>query len=70
MDLLLLGFEVPGSSGIQSLPIEVEILGTLSKPEIKPNVSKAMKEVTSAALNELQKSGGKDLLKGLQGLFK
>ncbi|MGL5682546.1 MAG: AsmA-like C-terminal region-containing protein [Marinifilaceae bacterium] len=62
--------QVPGSASIESLPIEVDIQGTLSKPEIKPNISKAVKQVSNAAINELKKSGGKDLLKGLQKLFK
>lgn len=60
---------VPGASKISSLPIEVEIGGTLTKPEIKPNITKAIKQVTNAAFKELKSSSGNDILKSLKKLF-
>lgn len=60
---------IPGSGNISSLPIEVSITGTLDKPEVKPNLTKAIKQVTSEAVKEFNKSSGNDILKGLKKLF-
>ena len=42
---------IPGSHNIENLDLDVRIEGTLSKPEVKPDLSKALKtfEVRSEA---------------------
>lgn len=57
---------VSGSDNIKALDVDVKIGGTLDKPTVTPNLSKAMKAI--------QKEAGKNLkdniLKGLNKLFK
>lgn len=57
---------IPGSDNIQTLDLDAKIEGTLSKPVIKPDLSKAIKAVTKEAEKKLKG----DVLKGLQNLFK
>lgn len=57
---------IPGSDNIQNLDLDVKIGGTLSKPVVKPDLSKAIKAVTKEAEKELKGN----VLKGLQNLFK
>lgn len=57
---------IPGSKNIQNLDLDAKIEGTLSKPVIKPDLSKAIKAVTKEAEKELKGN----LLDGLQNLFK
>lgn len=57
---------IPGSSNIKDLDIDAKIEGTLSKPVIKPDLSKAIKKVTQEAEKELKGN----ILNGLQNLFK
>lgn len=57
---------IPGSKNIQSLDVDAKIEGTLTKPVIKPDLSKAIKTVTKEAEKELKGN----LLNGLQNLFK
>ena len=57
---------IPGSDNIKNLDIDAKVEGTLSKPVIKPDLSKAIKAVTKAAEKELKGN----LLQGIQTLFK
>lgn len=57
---------IPGSNNIKNLDLDAKISGTLSKPVIKPDLSKAIKTVTKEAEKELKGN----LLNGLQNLFK
>ena len=57
---------IPGSNNIKNLDIDAKVEGTLSKPVIKPDLSKAIKAVTKAAEKELKGN----LLQGIQNLFK
>ena len=57
---------IPGSKNIQNLDIDVKVGGTLVKPVIKPDLSKAIKAVTKEAEKELKGN----VLQGLQNLFK
>ena len=50
----------------KNLDIDAKVEGTLSKPVIKPDLSKAIKAVTKAAEKELKGN----LLQGIQNLFK
>lgn len=57
---------IPGANNIKNLDLDAKIEGTLTKPVIKPDLSKAIKTVTKAAEKELKGN----LLNGLQNLFK
>ncbi|MDE6451288.1 MAG: hypothetical protein K2L23_03185 [Odoribacter sp.] len=57
---------IPGSKNIQSLDLDAKVGGTLAKPVIKPDLSKAIKTVTKEAEKELKGN----VLQGLQNLFK
>lgn len=57
---------IPGSQNIKTLDIDAKLGGTLAKPVLKPDLSKAVKAVTKEAEKELKGN----VLKGLQGLFK
>lgn len=57
---------IPGASKIENLDLDAKIGGTLSKPVIKPDLSKAIKAVSKEAEKELKGN----VLKGLQNLFK
>ena len=57
---------VPGSNNITALDLDVAIGGTLSKPVVKPDLSKAIKAVAKEAEKELKGN----ILDGLQKLFK
>lgn len=57
---------IPGANNIQALDVDVKIGGTLSKPTVKPDLSKALKAIQKEAGKELKNS----ILKGLDKLFK
>ncbi len=57
---------IPGSGNIQNLDLDAKVEGTLAKPVIKPDLSKAIKAVTKEAEKELKGN----ILNGLQNLFK
>ena len=57
---------IPGANNIQSLDVDVKLGGTLDKPTITPDLSKAFKKIEKEAGKELKNS----LLKGLDKLFK
>ncbi len=57
---------IPGSDNIQTIDLDAKVGGTLSKPEIKPDLTKAIKSVTK----EAEKALKGNVMKGLQNLFK
>lgn len=57
---------IPGSDNIKNLDVDVRITGSLNKPEVKADLSKAIKSVQKQAEKELKNKA----LKGLKGLFK
>ena len=57
---------IPGANNIQSLDVDVKLGGTLDKPTITPDLSKALKKIEKEAGKELKNN----LLKGLDKLFK
>lgn len=57
---------IPGSENIKELDLDAQITGTLEKPIVKPDLSKAIKTVTQ----EIQKAFKGNILEGLQNLFK
>lgn len=57
---------IPGANNIQSLDVDVKLGGTLDKPTITPDLSKALKKIEKEAGKELKNN----LLKGLNKLFK
>lgn len=61
---------IPGSHNIENLDLDVRIEGTLSKPEVKPDLSKALKTIQKEAEKELRKKAQKGLMKELNKLFR
>lgn len=61
---------IPGSDRIESLDIDAKIGGTLTKPEVKPDFSKAIKTVQKELEKELKTKAKDGIMKGLQKLFK
>ena len=61
---------IPGSHNIENLDLDVRIEGTLSKPEVKPDLSKALKTIQKEAEKELRKKVQKGLMKELNKLFR
>lgn len=57
---------IPGSGNIKSLDIDAKITGTLEKPEVKPDLTKAINAVRKAAEKDLKNKA----LKGFEKLFK
>ena len=57
---------LPGSGNIKALDVDIKIEGTLDKPIVKPDLTKAIKAVEKEAGNEVKKN----ILKGLDKLFK
>ena len=57
---------IPGSDNIKALDVDVKIGGTLGKPTVSPDLTKALKSIEKEATKNLKK----DLLKGLNKLFK
>ena len=57
---------IPGADNIKTLDLDAKVSGTLDKPELKPDLSKAINAVT----REAQKALKGNLLEGLQNLFK
>ena len=57
---------IPGSDNIKALDVDVKIGGTLDKPTVSPDLTKALKSIEKEATKNLKK----DLLKGLNKLFK
>lgn len=61
---------VPGSKNIKNLDIDVLIGGTLDKPTIKPDLTKAINKVAKEAEKELFDKAKGGILKGLGKIFK
>lgn len=61
---------IPGSENISSLDIDVKVVGTLEKPIIKPDLSKALNTIRKEAEKELKNKAKDSILKGLNKLFK
>lgn len=61
---------IPGGNNIESLDIDTEIGGTLSKPKVKPNFDKALKQIKKEAEKELKSKAKDSIIKGLNKLFK
>lgn len=57
---------IPGSKNIQNLDIDAKITGTLNRPQVQPDLSKAINKVRKAAEKDLKNKA----LKGLEKLFK
>ncbi|MEG0499967.1 MAG: AsmA-like C-terminal region-containing protein, partial [Rikenellaceae bacterium] len=64
----LLG-QVPGSANIKNLDIDVKVGGTLNKPTIKPDLTKAITAVAKEAEKELLDKAKGGILKGIGDLF-
>lgn len=62
--------QIPGSNNIKNLDIDVKIGGTLDKPSIKPDLTKAITAVAKAAEKELVEKAKGGILKGIGDLFK
>lgn len=61
---------IPGSNNIQALDIDARITGTLSKPVVKPDLTKAINALKNEAEKELKNKAKDEILKGLNKLFK
>lgn len=61
---------IPGSNNIKNLDIDVKIGGTLDKPSIKPDLTKAITAVAKAAEKELLEKAKGGIIKGIGDLFK
>lgn len=61
---------IPGSNNIENLDLDVRIEGTLERPEVKPDLTKAIKTIQKEAEKELKKKAQKGLMKELNKLFK
>lgn len=61
---------IPGSENINSLDVDVKVVGTLEKPIIKPDLSKALNTIRKEAEKELKSKAKDSILKGLNKLFK
>lgn len=57
---------VPGTDKITALDVDVKIGGTLDKPTVSPDLSKALRSIEKAAKEEVKGN----ILKGIQNLFK
>lgn len=57
---------IPGGASIKNLDIDAKITGTLDKPEVKPDLTKAINAVRKAAEKDLKNKA----LKGFEKLFK
>ena len=61
---------IPGSDRIESLDIDARVGGTLSKPTIKPDLTKALNSLKKEAEKELKNKAKDEIIKGLNKLFK
>lgn len=61
---------IPGSNNIESLEIDVKLGGTVAKPTIKPNLTKAMNTIKKEAEKELKNKAKEGIINGLEKLFK
>lgn len=61
---------VPGSDKIDALDIDAKITGTLDKPVVKPDLTKAINSIRKEAEKELKNKAKDEIMKGLNKLFK
>lgn len=61
---------IPGSNNIDALDIDLKLGGTLAKPTIKPNLTKAMNTIKKEAEKELKNKAKEEIINGLEKLFK
>lgn len=61
---------IPGSNNIQNLDVDLKLEGTLNKPVVKPNLTKAINTLKKEAEKELKNKAKGELIKGLEKLFK
>lgn len=57
---------IPGANNLQAIDLDAKVSGTLDKPTIKPDLTKAI----NAVAKEAEKALKGNLLEGLQNLFK
>ena len=57
---------IPGANNLQTIDLDAKVSGTLDKPTIKPDLTKAI----NAVAKEAEKALKGNLLEGLQNLFK
>lgn len=61
---------IPGSNNIKNLDVDLKLEGTLNKPVIKPNLTKAVNALKKEAEKELKNKAKDEIIKGLEKLFK
>ena len=61
---------IPGSKNIENLDVDVKLGGTLEKPTIKPDLTKALNTIKQEAEKELKNKAKDEIIKGLDKLFK
>lgn len=61
---------VPGSDKIDALDIDAKITGTLDKPVVKPDLTKAIDSIRKEAEKELKNKAKDEIMKGLNKLFR
>ena len=61
---------IPGSNNIQNLDVDLKLEGTLDKPVIKPDLTKAVNALKKEAEKELKNKAKDSIIKGLDKLFK
>lgn len=61
---------IPGSNNIQNLDVDLKLEGTLNKPVVKPDLTKAVNALKKEAEKELKNKAKDEIIKGLEKLFK
>ena len=61
---------IPGSNNIQNLDVDLKLEGTLDKPVVKPDLTKAVNALKKEAEKELKNKAKGEIIKGLEKLFK
>lgn len=61
---------IPGSKNIQNLDVDLKLEGTLDKPVVKPDLTKAINTLKKEAEKELKNKAKDEIIKGLENLFK
>lgn len=61
---------IPGSNNIQNLDVDLKLEGTLNKPVVKPDLTKAVNALKKEAEKELKNKAKDEIIKGLGKLFK
>lgn len=61
---------IPGSNNIQNLDVDLKLEGSLNKPVVKPDLTKAVNALKKEAEKELKNKAKDEIIKGLGKLFK